>query len=137
VIEATDPAPDRRAKSGAIGAPNAAPQPSATVREASQAEAETALLPEGDAVSSADAENCLKNLVGSTGREQPGFLTGNPGVGSGCDAKCDAISTDRVELLARAVMLVAGMAIPDQIRAAVLARVVADLEHPSTRQQGR
>ena len=44
-----------------------------------------------------------------------------------CDAKCDAISADRVELLARAVILVAGMAIPEAAREAVLARVVADL----------
>ena len=44
-----------------------------------------------------------------------------------CDAKCDAISADRVELLARAVILVAGMAIPEAAREAVLGRVVADL----------
>jgi hypothetical protein len=44
-----------------------------------------------------------------------------------CDAKCDAISADRVQLLARAVLLVAGMAIPETAREAVLARVVADL----------
>lgn len=44
-----------------------------------------------------------------------------------CDAKCDAISADRVELLARAVILLAGMAIPEAAREAVLARVVADL----------
>jgi len=44
-----------------------------------------------------------------------------------CDAQCDALSPDRVELLARAVLLVAGMAIPENDRAAVLARVVASL----------
>jgi len=34
-------------------------------------------------------------------------------------------------LLARAVTLVAGMAIPEQMRAAVLARVMADLTSPT------
>jgi len=44
---------------------------------------------------------------------------------SGCDARYDALSSDRVEVLARTVLLVADMAIPDHDRAAVLARVVA------------
>jgi hypothetical protein len=44
-----------------------------------------------------------------------------------CDAKCDAISADRAELLARAILLVAGMAIPESERAEVLARVVAEI----------
>ena len=44
-----------------------------------------------------------------------------------CDAECDACVTDRVDLLARAVVLVAGMAIPEAARAAVLPRVVADV----------
>jgi len=44
-----------------------------------------------------------------------------------CDAKCDAISADRAELLARAILLVAGMAIPESERAEVLARVVAEV----------
>ena len=69
VIEAAEPAPGRRAKCGAIGAPNAAPQASATVREESRVEDETAVVPEGNAVSSVDGENRLKNLVGSTGFE--------------------------------------------------------------------
>jgi len=38
-------------------------------------------------------------------------------------------------LLARAVTLVAGMAIPEQMRAAVLARVVADMPGHTTRLQ--
>jgi len=38
-------------------------------------------------------------------------------------------------LLARAVTLVAGMAIPEQMRAAVLARVVAGLAGHTTRLQ--
>jgi len=61
--------------------------------------------------------------MAGTGREQPASLAGNLGI----PLSCDAISADRIELLARAVTLVAGMAIPEQMRAAVLARVVADL----------
>ncbi len=55
------------------------------------------------------------------------FHSGNRRVTSVCDAECDAISTDRIELLARAVVLVAGMRIPDAAREAVLARVSAEL----------
>jgi len=42
-----------------------------------------------------------------------------------CDAKCDAISSDRAEVLARAVVMVAQMPPRDDERQAVLARVVA------------
>jgi hypothetical protein len=59
------------------------------------------------------------------GREQPASRAGNLGIVSGCDARYDALSSDRVEVLARTVLLVADMAIPDHDRAAVLARVVA------------
>jgi len=45
---------------------------------------------------------------------------------------CDAISPDSIELLARAVVLVAGMNLAEAERAAVLARVVADLTSPTT-----
>jgi hypothetical protein len=65
--------------------------------------------------------------VGSTGLEQLAFHSGNQQVVSKCDAKCDAISPDRIELLARAVILVAGMRIPEAAREAVLARVTAEL----------
>lgn len=74
--------------------------------------------------------------MGNTGREQPAFRSGNPGVTSACDA----IPAERVELLARAVILVAGMTIPEAAREAVLAKVIADLGNQSTRQpegQGR
>jgi hypothetical protein len=71
-------------------------------------------------------------LVAGAGREQPTFRAGNPGVAAACDAQCDALSADRVELLARAVILVAGMAIPEAARKAVLARVVADLAAAGT-----
>ena len=50
-----------------------------------------------------------------------------------CDAKCDAFSADRIELLTRAVILVAGMNLAEVERAAVLARVIADLTSPATR----
>lgn len=54
-------------------------------------------------------------------------------VASGCDAKCDAISPDRIELLALAVVLVAGINLAEAERAAVLARVVAELTSQTTR----
>ena len=69
---------------------------------------------------------CGREMAG-TGTEQTRFHSGNLQVVSGCDAKCDAISADRIELLARAVVLVAGMRIPEAAREAVLARVTAEL----------
>ena len=69
--------------------------------------------------------------VGSTGLEQLTFRSGNVQVVSKCDAKCDAISADRIELLAHAVVLVAGMGIPEAAREAVLARVTAELANTS------
>jgi hypothetical protein len=82
--------------------------------------------------------------VAGTGTEQTLCHSGNRKVTSNCDAECDAFSTDRVEVLARAVVLVAGMNIPEAARGAVLARVVAGLtqdeaqsEHPpGTRREG-
>ena len=75
-------------------------------------------------------------LVGNTGLEQPASFPRQTVVVRSCDAKCDAISADRVELLARAVILVAGMAIPEATREAVLARVVADLSATGDRTRG-
>jgi hypothetical protein len=82
--------------------------------------------------------------VAGTGSEQTRFHSGKQKVASNCDAECDAISPDRVEVLARAVVLVAGMNITEAAREAVLARVVAGLtqaeaqsEHPpGTRREG-
>jgi hypothetical protein len=71
--------------------------------------------------------------VAGTGTEQPRFRSGKQGVDSVCDAQCDAISKDCLEFLARAVVLVAGMKIPEAAREAVLARVIADLTSPTTR----
>ena len=65
--------------------------------------------------------------MAGVGREQAGSRAGNPGVGPVCDARYDALPPDRVELLARAVILVAGMAIPEAVREAVLARVTVEL----------
>ena len=69
---------------------------------------------------------CRREVAG-TGTEQTRFHSGKQGVESNCDAECDAIFGDRVEVLARAVVLVAGMNIPEAAWEAVLARVVAGL----------
>ncbi len=53
------------------------------------------------------------------------------GVGPVCDARCYELSPDRVEPLARAVILVAGMAIPEAARETVLARATAELIAPA------
>jgi len=67
--------------------------------------------------------------VAGTGTEQTRFRSGNQGVAISCDTECDAISTDRIDLLTRAVILVAGMNLAEAERAAVL----ADLTSPTTR----
>lgn len=56
----------------------------------------------------------------------------NQRLGSQCCAEFSANPSDRLDLLARAVLLVAGMAIPEHDRAAVLARVVTAVQ-PATR----
>jgi hypothetical protein len=71
--------------------------------------------------------------MAGTGREQPVSFPRQTVLVQSCDAKCDAISAARVELLARAVVLVAGMAIPEAAREVVLAKVIADLDDQSTR----
>jgi hypothetical protein len=62
-----------------------------------------------------------------TGIQRIRFSAGKLGAAAVCDAKCDAISADRAESLVRAILLVAGMAIPESERAEVLARVVAEI----------
>jgi len=69
--------------------------------------------------------------VAGTGTEQTRFHFEKQGVVSKCDAECDASSADRIELLTRAVILVAGMNLAEVERAAVLARVIADLTSPT------
>jgi len=71
--------------------------------------------------------------MAGTGTEQTRFHSGNHEVVSNCNADCDALSPDRIELLARAVVLVAGINLAEAERAAVLARVIADLTSPTTR----
>jgi len=66
--------------------------------------------------------------VFSPGSRQTTTSSGNQRIASQCDAKCDAISADHVALLARVIILVAGMAIPEAARQAVLDRVEAELE---------
>ena len=70
--------------------------------------------------------------VAGTGTEHTRFHSGKQGVESVCDAQCDAISANRIELLTRAVILVVGMNLAEAERDAVLARVIADLTSPTT-----
>ena len=65
--------------------------------------------------------------MAGTGTEQTAFHSGNQRGVSKCDAECDAISADRIELLTRDVILVAGINLADADQAAVFARVVVDL----------
>ena len=69
----------------------------------------------------------MKKVAG-VGREQPASFPRQTVLVQSCDAKCDAIPADRVDLLARAVLLVAGMAMPEASREAVLQRVIEELE---------
>ena len=69
---------------------------------------------------------CGREMAG-TGTETTRCYSGKQGVESFCDAECDAISGDRVEVLARAVVLVAGMNIPEAAWEAVLTLVTAEL----------
>ena len=71
--------------------------------------------------------------VAGTGTEQTQFHSGNREVVSDCNAECDALSPYRIDVLTRAVILVAGMDLAEAERAAVLARVIADLTVPTTR----
>ncbi len=64
--------------------------------------------------------------MAGTGSEQTRFQSRNQRVVSKCDAECDALSADRIELLALAVILVAGMTMAEAERTALLGRVVAE-----------
>jgi len=86
--------------------------------------------PKKQAALAMDGSAAVK-VVG-TGTEQTRFHSQNHRVVSSCDADCDAISAGLIELLARAVILVAGMRIPEAAREAVLARLIADLTSPTT-----
>ena len=65
--------------------------------------------------------------VAGTGTEQTRYHSRHQRVVSNYDAECDAIPADRIESLTRAVILVAGTNLAEAERAAVLARVIADL----------
>jgi len=71
--------------------------------------------------------------VAGTGTEQTRFRSGKQGGVSNCDAECEAFLANRVELFTRAVILVAGMNLAEAQRAAVLARVIADMTSPTSR----
>ncbi len=67
---------------------------------------------------------CRREVAG-TGTEQLRFHSGKQVVTTSCDVECDAISADRIELLARTVILVAGMNLPEADRATVMSRLLA------------
>ena len=106
---------------------NATQQASALGSAEPHEKTEPAATVEVAAGSSKRASVTETGRMAGTGTEQTRFHSGNRRDASGCDAKCDAISADRIELLARAVVLVAGMRIPEAAREAVLARVTAEL----------
>ena len=116
-----------------IATRNATPQAYASGSAEPHKTPEPAVSTRVTAGSSGIAPVIKTGLVGSTGLEQPAFLAGSTAVAISCDAKCDAISANRIELLTRAVILVAGMNLAEAERAAVPARVIADLTSPTTR----
>ncbi len=63
--------------------------------------------------------------MAGVGSEQTSFSPEKQWVAPSCCANCSAFPDGSLDVLARAVLLVAGMAIPEHDRAAVLARVVA------------
>jgi hypothetical protein len=68
---------------------------------------------------------CRRDMA-VAGCDQTSISTEKSGVASSCGAICSAISKGSLDVLAGAVLLVAGLAIPEQDRAQVLARVVAE-----------
>jgi len=65
------------------------------------------------------------------------FPAGNQQVGSTCCADFSAKPADRLEVLARAVVLVAGMSIPQAEREAVLAEVIVALGSNTAKGRGQ
>ena len=121
--------PECDAKCASIATRDATPQASASGSTEPHKTTEPAATIQVAAGSSVFAPVTKTGQVAGTGTEQTRFHAGNRRGASGCDAKCDAISGDRIELLARAVVLVAGMRIPEAAREAVLTRVTAELEN--------
>jgi hypothetical protein len=66
--------------------------------------------------------------VAGTGTEQTRFSSENPSVPSDCCADFSAEHSKRLEVLARAVALVAGMPIPQADQEVVLARTNAAIQ---------
>ena len=114
-------------KRASIATRNATPQASASGSTESHKTTEPAATIQVAAGSSVFAPVTKTGQVAGTGTEQTRFHSGNRRVASVCNAECDVISADRIELLARAVVLVAGMSIPDTTRGAVLAAVAAKI----------
>ena len=106
---------------------NATPNAPASASEQPQKKTEPAVTTRVTAGSAVIAPVSETGLVAGTGSEQSVFSSGKPGAAAVCDAKCDAISEDRTELLARAVVMVAQMQLRDDERQAVLERVVGAL----------
>ena len=121
------------AKCASIATRNATPQASASGSTESHKTTEPAATIQVAAGSSGIAPVTKTDRMAGTGTEQTRFHSGKQGVASSCDAECDAFLMDRVEVLARAVILVAGMKLAEAERAEVLARVIADLTVPTTR----
>ena len=119
--------PSCSAKCDAIETRNATPQAPAAGGREPQKKTEPAATIQVAAGSSGIALVTKTGRMAGTGTEQTRFHSGKQGGTIPCDAECDAISADRVELLARAVILVAGINLADAEQAAVFARVVADL----------
>lgn len=70
---------------------------------------------------------CRRTVAG-TGREHTSISAEEPSTVPRCVANCSATPDGSVDVLARAVLLVAGMAIPEAARQAVLTRVVGLFE---------
>jgi hypothetical protein len=115
------------AKCASIATRNATPQASASGSTEPDKTTEPAATIQVAAGSSKRAPVTKTDRMAGTGSEQTRFHSGNRRVASGCDAECDAVLPDRVELLTPAVILVAGMTLAVAERAAVLALEVADL----------
>ena len=114
-------------KCASIATRNATPQASASGSTEPHKTTEPTATIQVAAGSSKLAPVTETGRMAGTGTEQTRFHAGKQGVESVCDAECDAISADRVELLVRAVVLVAGINLTDAEQAVVFARVVADL----------
>jgi hypothetical protein len=123
--------PECDAKCASIATRNATPHASASGSNEPHKTTEPAATIQVAAGSSKRAPVTETGRMAGTGTELTRCHLGNQGGASGCDAECDGSSADRIVLLARAVVLVAGMSVPEAAREAVLARVTAELANTS------